>query len=120
YGQQLRGQPVQRERWKRAVAATNGALGELVGQVYVAEYFPPESKAKMEELVGNLRKALQERLTTLDWMSDETRERAQEKLSTFVTKIGYPNTWKDYDGVEIRADDPVGNLRRTSLWEWER
>lgn len=120
YGQQLRGQQVQRERWKRAVGATNGALGELVGQVYVAEYFPPESKAKMEALVANLRQALQERLTTLEWMGDETRERAQEKLSTFVTKIGYPQTWKDYAGVDVRADDPVGNARRASIWEWQR
>lgn len=120
YGQQLRGQQVQRERWKRAVGATNDALGELVGQVYVAQYFPPESKAKMEELVANLRKALQERLTTLEWMGDETRERAQEKLSTFVTKIGYPQNWKDYAGVEVKRDDPVGNLRRASMWEWQR
>lgn len=120
YGQQLRGQPQQRERWKRGVALTGDALGELVGQVYVKEYFPPESKAKMEVLVGNLRAALQERLQTLSWMSAPTRQRAQEKLATFVAKIGYPDKWKDYSALEVRRDDIVGNVRRAALWDWNR
>ncbi|MBM0107904.1 peptidase M13 [Steroidobacter sp. S1-65] len=120
YGQQLRGQPQQRERWKRGVALTGDALGELVGQVYVKEYFPPESKAKMEVLVANLRAALQERLGTLDWMSEETRKRAEEKLGTFVAKIGYPDKWKDYSALQVSRDDLIGNVRRASIWDWNR
>jgi predicted metalloendopeptidase len=120
YGQQLRGQPQQRERWKRGVAITSDALGELVGQVYVKEYFPPESKAKMEVLVGNLRAALKERLGNLSWMSAETRKRAEEKLNTFVAKIGYPDKWKDYSALEVKRDDVIGNVRRASIWDWNR
>lgn len=120
YGQQLRGQPQQRDRWKRGVAITGDALGELVGQVYVKEYFPPESKAKMEVLVDNLRAALKERLATLSWMSEDTRKRAEEKLATFVAKIGYPDKWKDYSALEVRRDDIVGNVRRAALWDWNR
>jgi predicted metalloendopeptidase len=120
YGKQLRGQPQQRERWKRGVAITGDALGELVGQVYVKEYFPPESKAKMEVLVDNLRAALKERLATLSWMSEDTRKRAEEKLATFVAKIGYPDKWKDYSALEVRRDDIIGNVHRASLWDWNR
>lgn len=120
YGQQLRGQPQQRERWKRGVALTGDALGELVGQVYVKEYFPAESKAKMEVLVGNLRAALKERLATLSWMSEETRKHAEEKLGTFVAKIGYPDKWKDYSALAVRRDDIVGNVRRAAVWDWNR
>ena len=120
YGQQLRGQPQQRERWKRGVALTGDALGELVGQVYVKEYFPPESKAKMEVLVGNLRAALKERLATLSWMSEETRKRAEDKLATFVAKIGYPDKWKDYSALTVSRDDLVGNVRRAAIWDWNR
>lgn len=120
YGQQLRGQPQQRDRWKRGVAITSDALGELVGQVYVKEYFPPESKAKMDVLVGNLRAALKERLANLSWMSAETRKRAEDKLNTFVAKIGYPDKWKDYSALEVKRDDIVGNVRRASLWDWNR
>lgn len=120
YGQQLRGQPQQRERWKRGVALTGDALGELVGQVYVKEYFPPESKAKMEVLVGNLRGALKGRLANLSWMSAETRQRAEEKLGTFVAKIGYPDKWKDYSALEVKRDDIVGNVHRAAVWDWNR
>jgi putative endopeptidase len=120
YGQQLRGQPQQRERWKRGVAFTSDALSELVGQVYVKEYFPPESKAKMEELVGNLRAALKKRLANLSWMSEQTRQRAEEKLATFVAKIGYPDKWKDYSALEVRRDDIIGNVRRVAIWDWKR
>ncbi len=120
YGQQLRGQPQQRERWKRGVAVTGDALGELVGQVYVKDYFPPESKAKMEVLVGNLRAALKQRLATLSWMSEETRRRADEKLATFIAKIGYPDQWKDYSALAVRRDDIIGNVQRASVWSWQR
>jgi len=118
YGHTMRGQPQQRDRWKRAVDEVNDSLGEQVGQVYVAKYFPAESKAKMQELVGNLRAALSERIDQLDWMTPETKSRAHEKLATFTPKIGYPDRWKDYSGLEVRRDDPVGNARRAALWHW--
>jgi putative endopeptidase len=119
YGQTLRGQPQQRERWKRAVDEVNGALGELVGQLYVARYFPPDSKAKMQELVANLRASLSERIDTLDWMTPETKSRAHEKLATFTPKIGYPDVWKDYSALQIHRDDLIGNVRRAAQWRWQ-
>jgi putative endopeptidase len=118
YGRTLRGQPQQRERWKRAVAEVNDSLGEQVGQLYVGKYFPADSKAKMQELVGNLRAALSERIDELDWMTADTKSRAHEKLATFTPKIGYPDRWKDYSGLEVRRTDPVGNARRAALWHW--
>jgi putative endopeptidase len=118
YGRILRGQPEQRERWKRAVSAVNDALGEQVGQVYVARYFPPESKAKVQQLVANLRAALSERIDALQWMTPETKARAHQKLATFTTKVGYPDKWKDYSALEVRRDDLIGNVRRASVWQW--
>jgi putative endopeptidase len=119
YGTTLRGQPQQRDRWKRAVDAVNDALGELVGQVYVARYFPPESKAKMQELVANLRASLSDRIDSLDWMSPETKSRAHEKLATFIPKIGYPDVWKDYSSLQVKRDDLIGNVRRAAEWRWQ-
>ena len=119
YGQTLRGQPQQRERWKRAVDEVDDALGEQVGQLYVARYFPPESKAKMQDLVANLRAALSERIDTLDWMTPETKSRAHEKLATFTPKIGYPDVWKDYSTLQVRRDDLIGNVRRAAEWHWQ-
>jgi predicted metalloendopeptidase len=119
YGQTLRGQPQQRDRWKRAVDEVNGALGELVGQLYVARYFPPESKAKMQELVANLRASLSERIDALTWMTPETKSRAHEKLATFTPKIGYPDAWKDYSALQISRDDLIGNVRRAAQWRWQ-
>ena len=118
YGQTLRGQPQQRERWKRAVDQVDGALGEQVGQLYVAKYFPAQSKAKMQELVANLRAALSERIDALDWMTPETKSRAHEKLATFTPKIGYPDEWKDYSTLQVRRDDVIGNARRAAQWHW--
>ena len=118
YGQALRGQPEQRERWKRAVDEVNAALGEPVGRLYVAQYFPPESKAKMLALVADLLAALNERIDELDWMTTETRSRAHEKLATFTLKIGYPDEWKDYSALVIRRDDLLGNVRRAAEWHW--
>ncbi|MFL6605312.1 MAG: M13 family metallopeptidase [Steroidobacteraceae bacterium] len=118
YGRTLRGQPQQRERWKRAVDEVNDSLGEQVGQLYVAKYFPADSKAKMQELVGNLRASLSERIDELDWMTPDTKSRAHEKLATFTPKIGYPDRWKDYSGLEVRRNDPSGNSRRAALWHW--
>ncbi|MEM9838166.1 MAG: M13-type metalloendopeptidase [Pseudomonadota bacterium] len=111
YGKELRGQPEQRERWKRGVSTVSGSLGEAVGQVYVDRHFPSSSKAQMEELVANLREAFSMRLAKLDWMSDATKEEAQRKLEAFYPKIGYPNKWTDYSALELSADDPVGNIR---------
>jgi putative endopeptidase len=118
YGRTLRGQLEQRERWKRAVDEVNSALGEPVGRLYAAQYFPPESKAKMLALCGDLLAALSERLDALDWMSAETRSRAHEKLATFTLKIGYPDEWKDYSQLLIRRDDLLGNVRRAAEWHW--
>jgi putative endopeptidase len=118
YGQVLRGQPQQRERWKRGVDAVDDALGEAVGQLYVAQYFPPESKAKMQKLVADLRAALSERIDALDWMSAQTKTRAHEKLAAFTPKIGYPDKWKDYSALVVLADDPSGNARRSAEWWW--
>ncbi len=119
YGQTMRGQPQQRERWKRGVDAVDGAIGEAVGRLYVAQYFPPESKAKMQQMVADLRAALSERIDALDWMTPETKARAHEKLAAFTPKIGYPDTWKDYSALVIRRDDPIGNGRRASQWWWD-
>jgi len=118
YGRALRGQPQQRERWKRGVDEVNAALGELVGQLYVKQYFPPESKAKMQELVANLRAALGERIDAIEWMTPETKSRAHEKLATFIPKIGYPDQWKDYSGLTVSRDDLLGNVQRAAAWHW--
>ncbi len=118
YGRTLNGQPEQRERWKRAVNAVNGALGEAIGELYVARHFPPHSKAQMSALVENLRRAYGERIDALTWMSAETKAAAREKLATFRPKIGYPDRWRDYAGLEVRAGDAYGNQRRQSSYEW--
>jgi predicted metalloendopeptidase len=119
YGKTMRGQPEQRERWKRGVDAVDDALGEAVGRLYVAKYFPPESKTKMQELVADLEAALSERIDALDWMTPETKKRAHEKLAAFTPKIGYPDKWKDYSSLVIRRDDLIGNVRRASEWQWD-
>jgi putative endopeptidase len=118
YGAAMRGQPQQRERWKRGVDAVDDALGEAVGKLYVQRYFPPESKAKMQQLVADLQAALAARLDHLQWMTEATRQRAHEKLAAFTAKIGYPDRWKDYSALTIRRDDLIGNVRRAAEWEW--
>ncbi|MET0183617.1 MAG: M13 family metallopeptidase [Caulobacterales bacterium] len=118
YGRKLNGQPQQRERWKRAVQSLNGAIGESVGQLYVAKHFKPDAKAKMQELVENLRRAYGERINGLTWMSAETKIVAREKLATFRPKIGYPDRWKDYSTLEITAGDAFGNAKRSAVWAW--
>jgi predicted metalloendopeptidase len=118
YGKTMRGQPQQRERWKRGVDAVDDALGEAVGRLYVAKYFPPESKAKMQQLVADLEAALSERIDALDWMTPATKKRAHEKLAAFTPKIGYPDKWKDYSSLVIRRNDLIGNVRRAAEWQW--
>jgi putative endopeptidase len=114
----LQGQPMQRDRDKRGISFAEGMLGEAVGRQYVAEYFPAESKAKMEELVANLRLALAARIENYDWMSAETRAAAEEKLNKFTVKIGYPDKWRDYSALEVRPDDLFGNGERAGLFQW--
>ena len=114
----LNGQPMQRPRDKRGITFAEGMLGEAVGRQYVAEYFPAESKAKMEALVANLRTALGNRIQTYSWMSAATRAAAEEKLNKFTVKIGYPNKWRDYSALEVRPDDLFGNAERAGLFQW--
>ena len=116
----LGGQPEQRPRWKRAVAATNGALGEAVGEIYVEKYFPAESKAKMLELVANIRAALSARIDKLDWMSAETKTAAQAKLAKFTVKIGYPDHFRDYSAVVVKPDDLYGAVLSAEVADWNR
>jgi len=117
YGRTLSGQPEQRERWKRSVDAVNTALGEAVGQIYVQRHFPPDAKAQMLALVENLRRAYGERIDQLSWMSPETKVVAREKLAAFHPKIGYPDRWKDYSTLEVRAGDAFGNNQRFAEWD---
>ena len=120
FGHRLNGQPEQRARWKRAVEATNGALGEGVGEFYVARYFPPAAKTAALALVENLRRAYAERIRDLPWMSDDTKQAAAEKLALFRPKIGYPDRWRDYTALEVRRGDAFGNATRTRLFAWHR
>jgi putative endopeptidase len=115
----LNGVQEQRPRWKRAVDAVENAMGEAVGRTYVAEYFPPESKAKMEKLVADLRAAMRSRIENLTWMGPETKARALEKLSKFGVKIGYPSKWRDYTALAIREGDLLGNTERAAKFEWD-
>ena len=117
-GKTLRGQPENRPRWNRGVALVDGQLGEVLAQEYVRLHFPASSKAQMEALVGNIRDAMTERLKTLDWMSEPTREQALYKMSKFGVKIGYPDKWRSYDGLELKTDDLYGNVERSSAFEW--
>jgi len=118
YGRTLNGQPEKRERWKRAVAAVDGSIGEVVGQLYVKKHFPPEAKEKMNDLVENLRKAYAQRIRGLSWMSEDTKKVALEKLETFRPKIGYPNKWRDYSDLEVRPGDAFGNSVRARVFSW--
>ncbi|MDQ3254864.1 MAG: M13 family metallopeptidase, partial [Acidobacteriota bacterium] len=120
YGKTLRGTKELLPRWKRCVIATDNALGEVLGQVYVAKHFTPESKARMQQLVNNLIAAFRERLTKLDWMSEATRREASAKLEAFKYKIGYPDKWKDYAGLEISRDSYLANSLRAASFEVSR
>jgi putative endopeptidase len=120
YGRTLSGTEEQRAPWRRAVTTVNGLLGEVVGKVYVKKHFPPEAKERMVDLVDNLIRAYEQSIRELDWMSDETRAQALDKLSKFRTNIGYPDTWRDYSAVEIRPDDLFGNVERATIADYER
>ena len=116
YGKKLRGTPEQRPRWKRAIGATQNALGELVGKSYVERYFPPENKAAMDELVANLRSAMGQSIDEIDWMSDATKVEARAKLNSFDPKIGYRDNLETYEGLEISGTDPLANSIAASAW----
>ncbi len=120
YGRTLSGTPELRARWKRAVSFVEGCIGEAVGREYVARHFPPTSKALMDDLVANLLAAYRESIGQLDWMTEATKQRAYEKLETFRPKIGYPDTFRDYSGLTVRADDLVGNVAAASAFETDR
>ncbi|MBD3835579.1 M13-type metalloendopeptidase [Brevundimonas sp.] len=117
-GKVLNGTPENRPRWKRGVTLVDGTLGEALGKEYVAQHFPPSSKAQMETLVQNLIAAMRIRLQNLDWMSEETKQQALYKIDHFNVKIGYPEKWRDYSGLQIRADDLYGNVERAAAFEW--
>jgi putative endopeptidase len=116
HGRTLSGTPQLRERWKRGVGFVEGALGEAVGKIYVERHFPPAAKERMAELVAHLVEAYRRSISELDWMGPETRERALEKLGKFTPKVGYPDEWKDYSALEVRADDLLGNAGRAAAW----
>lgn len=117
FGKTMSGRQELQPRWKRSLNTVNQALGEAVGQMYVAKYFPASSKEKMVEMVGNLQKALGDRIAALPWMSDTTKAKAQEKLAAFIVKVGYPDKWRDYSGLEIKDDSYWANVRRANIFE---
>jgi putative endopeptidase len=120
YGRTLTGTPELRARWKRGVAFVEGMMGEAVGRTYVDRHFPPAAKTAMDVLVGNLTEAYRQSITGLSWMTEETRERALDKLGKFTPKIGYPVKWRDYSTLETSATDLIGNLRAGSEFEFQR
>jgi putative endopeptidase len=118
YGKQLSGAKVLRPRWKRVLGSIDNTLGEEVGKLYTAKYFPAQAKERMLKLVENLRVSLGERITGLTWMSDETKAKALEKLNAIVVKIGYPDKWKDYSALEIGTDSYWANICRANRFEY--
>ncbi len=116
----LSGQPELQARWKRGADVVDQSMGEAVGEVYVAKYFPPEAKAKMRELIENLRTAFKARIQTLEWMSPATKQEAEKKLAAYTIKIGYPDKFRDYSALSVSADDLYGDVRRAGAFEWLR
>ncbi|WP_300616895.1 M13 family metallopeptidase [Dokdonella sp.] len=119
YGKTLNGQKQQEPRWKRVLAALNDGMGMALGELYVAQTFPPESKTRALELVNNVNAALKTRIEHLDWMSDETKKKALEKWSTFLPKIGYPDKWRDWSGLAISPDDYFANVEAARKYDYE-
>jgi len=119
YGKTMRGQKEQKPRWKRVMGTVDGAVGEQLGKMYSDKYFTAEAKARMSELVNNLQIAFEARIKTLDWMNDSTKAKAIEKLHAFTKKIGYPDKWKDYTGLEIVRDSYAKNIMASSVFEYK-
>ena len=118
YGKTLRGTQEQRARWKRAVGQIDGTMGEIVGKVYVAQHFPESSKAQMLDLIENLRASFKDGIDNLDWMDEDTKVQAQDKLAKFNPKIGYPDVWTDYSDLKVDRSDLIGTVKSASLWNW--
>ena len=118
YGEALSGKKVNEPRWKRVLGSVNGALGEAVGQLFVAEYFPPVAKERMDKLVENLRIAFAQRIDRLEWMSDETKNAAREKLAAIRVKIGYPNKWRDYSGLTVSDNSYLDNILASNRFDF--
>ncbi|HEY9680547.1 MAG TPA: M13 family metallopeptidase [Oculatellaceae cyanobacterium] len=120
FGKVLSGQEQQEPRWKRAAKVIDGSIGEALGQLYVEKCFPPEARARMSDLVSNLKAVMHDRLEKLDWMSDATKQKALKKFDRFVQKIGYPDKFRDYSSIELKRDDYLGNVRRSDAFEVHR
>jgi predicted metalloendopeptidase len=120
YGTALHGIPQNRPRWKRGIALVENSIGESLGKLYVAQYFPPEAKTRMDQLVQNLLAAYKADIDTLDWMSPDTKQKAKDKLAKFTTKIGYPPKWRDYSALQIAKDDLARNVIRARAFEYNR
>jgi putative endopeptidase len=118
YGTALSGATAQRPRWKRAVGATNGALGDAVGKLYVKRYFPPAAKAAAQKMVKNIVTAFGKRIDRLDWMKPETRAKAKAKLGTLYVGVGYPDKWRDYSGLRVSRTEALANAQRASLFDY--
>ena len=119
YGHTLTGTPKQRDRWKRGIGAVNNDLGDAVGKIYVAKYFPASSKAEVQQMVSNILAAFDSRVDQLDWMTPATKQKAKAKIATLKVGVGYPETWRDYGSLEIRPDEAVGNHLRAEHYEYE-
>jgi len=119
YGKKLTGQPMNRPRWKRAVTLVQGGLGEAIGEIYVQKHFPPTSKNHMDKLVGHLIEAYRQSISELDWMTQETKVRALEKLEKFTPKIGYPTKFKDYSSISIDKDDLIQSIKNINSFEFD-
>jgi putative endopeptidase len=119
YGKKLTGQPMNRPRWKRAVTLVEGGLGEAVGEIYIQKHFPPTSKNHMDKLVDHLIEAYRQSINELDWMTQETKVRALEKLEKFTPKIGYPTKFKDYSSIKIHKDDLIQSIKNINSFEFD-
>jgi len=120
FGKALSGTPQMAVRWKRGVAATNGAMGDAVGRLYVARYFPPEAKAKAQSMVADLKAAFSARIKKLDWMSPQTRAKAQAKLDTLIVGVGYPDKWRDYGGLTVSRGEALQNAMRAERYRYRQ
>jgi putative endopeptidase len=123
YSTELRGVTEMRDRWKRVLGATNGAVGEAIGKLYVEAVFPPEAKEEAKMMVNNILAAMKNRINNVDWMTEETKVKAQEKLASFTVKIGYPDEWKDYSTLEVKSVKDggtyAGNIIAVRKWNFE-
>src|SRR5262249_50265760 len=120
FGKTLSGQQEQEPRWKRSAKVIDRSIGEALGQLYVEKYFPPEARARMNDLVNNLRVVFKDHLEKLEWMSEPTRQKALAKFDRFTQKIGYPQKFRDYSSIDLRPDDYIGNVRRADAFETHR